>query len=292
MGDANSIRTNAILEIVLINAHTSTAIVRDGGTTDNILGPKSHAIAYCYTGGSNALYFPNVYFNNGLHTGSGYSGTGASLSGAGVLEVDGAITTGSSVTAATLTMSGASTFNGAMTLGDETGDTITIKGSVTTSGAPNIIFSGSSGTFAGPTGANTLGGALTVSGAATFESTVQLGDGTADSITIKGHIGTAGSPNIDFSGGSGTFLTPSGTNTLNGAAVLSGSLEVTGTSTFNNQMQLGDATGDTITIKGSITTNGNPNIALAGSSGTFTFPTGQVTTGGNAICHQGASCGR
>ena len=65
-----------------------------------------------------------------------------------------------------------------MTLGDETGDTVTVKGHVTTSGAPNINFGGSSGTFATTSGANTISGnaamsgTVTVTGASTFNGAV------------------------------------------------------------------------------------------------------------------------
>jgi len=80
---------------------------------------------------------------------------------------------------------------GPVRLGNEAADTVTIYGSVSTSGNPNVDLSDSTGTF-------------TVGGTSTFNGPVNLGDANADTVTIKGHVVTSGNPNIDFSGSSGT----------------------------------------------------------------------------------------
>jgi len=145
---------NAIMEIIVINAHTTDAIITDGQTSavTNIVGAKSVSVVYCYTGGSNALYFPSPYFNNGLHTGSGASGTGATITAAGALELDSTLT----VTGVT-TLNGNAILNEDVTLGSATGDGIVFKGSVTASGNPNIDFSGSGGDFKTTTGTASIG---------------------------------------------------------------------------------------------------------------------------------------
>jgi hypothetical protein len=251
LGTSSTVWANAIMEIIIINSHTTAAIVRDGGSTDNIVGPGSVSIAYCYTGGSNALYFTSPYFYNGLHTGSGYSGTGATLTGSGALSVDSSITAAGAIgTASTLDVTGAATFHGSAQLGDASGDAVTLPGT------------------------------LNVDGAATFQGATQLGDATGDTVTIEGNVATAGAPNIDFTGSSGTFGTCSGANTISGAVTAASTLNVDGAATFQGAIQLGDATGDTITLKGHVTTGANINIDLDDSSGTFTFPTGNCNTGG------------
>jgi hypothetical protein len=260
LGQTLTSTQDAVIEIVIINSHTTSAIIRDGQSSpvDNIVGPKSHSIAYCFTGGSNALYFTSAYFNNGL-----------SVVGAANFD-------------------GAASFDGAVNLGNENSDTVTIKGHVATTGNPNIDLSGSSGTFSSTTGANTIGGAATLSSTlavtstATFNGHVNLGNANEDTVTIQGHVATTGNPNIDLSGSSGTFSSTTGANTLGGAATLSSTLAVTSTATFNGAVNLGNANEDTVTIQGHVATTGNPNIDLSGSSGTFSSTTGANTLGGAA----------
>eukprot|EP00931_Biecheleriopsis_adriatica_P104920 TRINITY_DN7952_c0_g1_i2.p1 TRINITY_DN7952_c0_g1~~TRINITY_DN7952_c0_g1_i2.p1 ORF type:complete len:357 (-),score=39.38 TRINITY_DN7952_c0_g1_i2:294-1364(-) len=164
LGSSSTPLQNALSSFTFVNADTSNYAIISDGSTDSIVGPKSYLEAFAYTGGSNALYFPSIYFNSGLHTGSGYAGTGATLTAAGALSLDG-----------TATLNGGTVFSGG--------------GHVSASGTTNIDLSGSDGTFLTPTGAVTIGnGNVGISGASTFSA----------------NIATSGTAAVDFSGSTGT----------------------------------------------------------------------------------------
>jgi len=335
--------TAAVAEIILINAATSLASISDG-TTTNVLGPKSSISAYCYTGGSNALYFGNNYFNNGLHTGTGSSGTGASMTGAGALTLDDDLTVSGDTSLAavaassTLTVSGATTLLGTTQLGDAKTDTVTIKADLVADATTDPVFdySGSTGTFKTSLGTKTIGGTgtfsitgalevagatslngnvdlgnaatdsvkfyglvassgtnaafnigtsaltagdasiadLTVSGAATLQGTTALGNEAADTVTFNAHVASAATAlNFDLSASTGTFATPqdviqcsSAATTVAGAVAFGSTITVTGAATFNGDMALGDATADTVTIKGAVAVGTGPPAIDLGTS--------------------------
>jgi len=274
--------TNAVVEIVLINSASSAATISDGSNT-NILGEYTSTSAYCYTGGSNRLYFSNNYFNNGLHTGTGSSGTGASMTGAGALTLDddltvsGATSLATATASSTLEVSGAATFNGAMTLGDAKTDTVTIKGDLVADGTTNPIldYSSSTGTFStslgtktvGGTGTITIDGGLTVGGTTTLKGDIDLGNTDQDTIKFYGAVAASGT-SADFNIGSSAFT--SGASTL-------ASLIVSGTATMQGTTALGNALGDTVTF--------NAHVASASAAVNFDFSssTGSFKTPGDTI---------
>ena len=61
----------------------------------------------------------------------------------------------------------------------------------------------------------------------TVESTTQLGDATGDTVTVYGNVTTSGNPNFDYSGSSGTFLSPTGAGTLSGLTTASLGIQAT-----------------------------------------------------------------
>ena len=69
----------------------------------------------------------NIVVTTGATFGGGYGATGTSISTAGVLQTDGAVTFGS-----TLNVEGATTLDGDVTLGDATGDSVSFSGRVAT----------------------------------------------------------------------------------------------------------------------------------------------------------------
>lgn len=58
--------------------------------------------------------------------------------------------------------------------------------------------------------------------------------------------------------------------------------------TVTSTTQLGDATGDTVTVYGNMATSGNPTFDYSGSTGTFKTSTGISTLGGMLIYGQTA----
>jgi len=175
-----------------------------------------------------------------------------------------------------LTVTGAATLNGNVTVGDASADTVTVNGTTTFAG------SGVTTTFAGN---SQVGGALGVTGSAGFNGNVTLGDASADTVTVNGTTTFAGaSVTTTFAGnatvngnttlgdassdtvtvnGTTTFAGSSVTTTFAGNSQVGGVLGVTGSAGFNGNVTLGDASADTVTVNGTTT--------FAGASVTTTF---------------------
>eukprot|EP00931_Biecheleriopsis_adriatica_P104921 TRINITY_DN7952_c0_g1_i3.p1 TRINITY_DN7952_c0_g1~~TRINITY_DN7952_c0_g1_i3.p1 ORF type:complete len:404 (-),score=30.28 TRINITY_DN7952_c0_g1_i3:97-1308(-) len=163
LGSSSTPFETALARFTFVNADSSNYAIVSDGSVESIVGASSYSMAFGYTGGSGALYFPSIYFNSGLHTGSGYSGTGATLTAAGALSLDGAAT-----------FNAGTVFSGGV--------------DVTSSGTTNIDLSGSAGTFLTPTGAVTIGnGNVGISGASTFSADVAT-TGTA-AVDLSGSTG-------------------------------------------------------------------------------------------------------
>jgi len=207
---------------------------------------------------------------------SGSSGTFSTTTGASTL--------GGSTTAATNDVS----FNGAVNLGNAKGDTVTFYGSVAADSTqgPDFDFSGSAGTFVTSGGTNTISGAMTVAGAASFGGDVNLGDSNSDSITLYGALtaDSTANPNFDLSSSSGSFTTTSGSITIGGAVTLDSSLSVSGETTLEGDVNLGDAAADTVTFFASVVADAaqDPAIDFSGSTGAFLTTSGSVTVGGSS----------
>jgi hypothetical protein len=154
----------------------------------------------------------------------------------------------------------------------------TIAGSKIFNG--NTSVSGAN-TFIVGTGATTLGGALNVTGAGTFSSTLAAGATTLASATITGNETVGGTLGVTGA------TTLSSTSAHGGAATFSSTVNVTGATTLNSVTATGAATfSSTVTIptgaglnkvltsdaNGGATWNSNPNAAfrLVSSSATYT----------------------
>jgi len=229
----------------------------------------------------------------------------------GTLNVDEAVTLDT-----TLVVAGATTVQGATTLGNAKADTVTFYGDVAANGAqnPDINFSGSSGTFLTSTGAGTLGcSTLGISGDVTVAAgkdivlsttgyvqsviaqltNIKAHDGTAcivitDStaaVTISGHVTmdtsknvlcSAGSTAVDWSLGTGAFDTTTGTNQLNG--------DVSIASGKNFDMSAGAGTFTTgtgnVTISGDMSIDAGKDFDMSAGAGTFATGTGTVGING------------
>jgi len=112
-------------------------------------------------------------YNKTTDTLNGVTGSFFSLSTSGNSSVGGA-----------LTVTGASTLNGNVTVGDAAADTVTVNGTTTFAGASVTT------TFAGNT---QVGGNLGVTGSVGLNGNVTVGDAAADTVTVNGTTTFAGS---------------------------------------------------------------------------------------------------
>ncbi len=193
------------------------------------------------------------------------------------LTISGAFSYGA-VTATSLNVTGATTLDGNVDLGDAKADTITVYGDVVADGTenPEFDYSASTAFFKSSTGEVTLGGNVTILGSKTFIT------GTGD-ITLKGNVSIDANKTFDMSGGSGTFATGTGNVTLGGNVTISGSKTLdtgTGLTTIKGTLEcegnrIDDAGGaSTIAFDGAGNTTINGNLVV---SGTFEIGDGSVT---------------
>jgi hypothetical protein len=120
---------------------------------------------------------------------------------------------------------------------------------------------------------------LTVSNQATVNGLLDANGGaTIDNV----RIGIAGDNEIDTSTGNLTIDSAGGTTTLDdavtitGAASLSSTLTVTSTAAFNGDVDLGNATSDTVTFTGRVDSSIVPNTSLTRDLGTSLLRWGAV----------------
>lgn len=178
-------------------------------------------------------------------------------------------------TATTLNVGGAAT---AITMGDATSATTTIRGgtlvgntatqnvfnttatSVNFAGAGTDINVGSNGAGALylKNATTNISGASVHAGNATFNANVTLGDAAADTITVNGTT---------------TFAGSTVTTTFAGSGSIAGTLTVGGASTLNGNVTVGDAAADTVTVNGTTT--------FVGSGVTTTFAGDVAVNGGD-----------
>ncbi len=252
-------------------------------------------------------------------TGSTFASTvqisgGATLAGrvdvGGVLDVVGGTTLES-----TLDVSGAAKFNGNVTLGDASSDTVTANSAfqgitvstniatfnagITTSG----IYASTGSTFASTVQVNggatlagrvDIGGVLDVVGGTTLESTLDVGGAArfAAGVTFSqttDHAGVA-----RFAAG----LTSSTIDTTGAVRVSGGltasTLDVTNLAKFNGNVTLGDASGDTVTANAAfqgITVSTNIATFNAGVTTSFLYASTGSTFGSTVQVNGGATLG-
>lgn len=182
-------------------------------------------------------------------------------------------TTGIATFGGTARFDAAADFRDDVTLGNQKADTITFKGDVVADGTqnPDINFAGSSGTFGMTSGSITIGGAttfssgVTVQGTFSTEAATTLGNQKTDSVLFKGSVTADGTtnPDIDLSGSTGLFNTPTGISTIKGNLVADASTELKGV------MTLGDQKTDALLIKGDLSVSAatDPDIDFTASGG-------------------------
>ena len=203
----------------------------------------------------------------------------------------------------TVGVTGAATFNGAVTLGNAKADDIKFSGDVIGDGTTNADFdlSASSGTFLTPTGAITIGGATTVSGTTrlNFQDTgtyiYSSADGTLDMVSDT--IQNITCPTINLVGSSAilldgdttinaahTFGTGTGDVSLNGDVIIATTKDLTfgtgsaiggtiinyrdgsGNKSFENIAGTSITLGENTTISGAMTfATGSGAVSLNGS---------------------------
>ena len=235
--------------------------------------------AHLYVDGTNVIQmFDFVDINGGAIDGTTIGASSAST---------GAFTT--------LNASGATTLDGNVTLGNASGDTVTVTGTI----ASNLLFTdntydiGASGATrprnlylagAATIGGNlSVGGTLTLTGGLTLNGNVTVGDSAADTLTINSTV----TSNLIFTdntydiGASGATrprnLFLAGNATVGGAQTLTGALTVDSTTDTSSattgsiqtdggvgiakglyvggNTTLGDASADTVTVNGTVTSN-------------------------------------
>ncbi len=181
------------------------------------------------------------------------------------------VTAGNAALSGTFNVEGATTLDGAVTLGDATGDDLTFTGRAASSLVPKTDGAVDLGTSALrwrqvyaddiTTRNAALTGTLDVDGVSTFNGNVILGNANTDTVTING------------------------ASELNGAVTVDGATTITGATTVNGNTTIGNANTDTLTVesgstfkatsefKGNVTIqgkaqfNGNTNIDGALSLG-------------------------
>jgi len=145
---------------------------------------------------------------------------------------------------------GASTFNGNVTLGDASADTVTVNGTTTFAGAAVTT------TFAGN---SQVGGLLGVTGSAGFNGNVTLGDAAADTVTVNGTT---------------TFAGSSVTTTFAGDVAVNGGDMTSSATTFN----LLNSTVTTLNVGGAATA-----VAIGASTGQTAIKNALIVTGSTIL---------
>jgi hypothetical protein len=167
------------------------------------------------------------------------------------------------------TVESSANFKNDITLGNAASNTITVNGKIGASTFNGDITlestaSISVGENASITGTLTVGSSsslssLAVSGTASLNGAVNLGNAAADLITINGTVH-----------GPSNLITFADDLKLNEDLTVDKTITVTGAATFNGAVTLGNAAADIITITGAPTFSTNiiaPSINLAGTSG-------------------------
>jgi len=226
--------------------------------------------AHLYVNGTNVIQmFDFVDINGGAIDGATVGAASAST---------GAFTS--------LTASGATTLNGAVALGDASGDLITVPGTVNSnlvftdnsfdigaSGAtrPRNLFLAGNGTVGGNL---SVAGTLTLTGGVNLNGNVTVGDSSADTLTINSTV----TSNLIFTDNTYDIGASGATRPRN--LFLAGSATVSGNQTLTGTLTVDSTTDSTSTTTGSIQTDGGLGVAKALYVGTTTNMAGALTYGG------------
>ena len=193
----------------------------------------------------------------------------------------------------TLTADGTTTLNGSVVLGDADSDTITVKGKFANQATTGVASFNGTTHFNGTTNMNgtlNLNGTVNVGDAATDTITINstaslagnttIGDSTADTLTVNSrvvsHLVANGAYDLGTSSLEWRNLYLDGTAKVDTLTV-DENATVTGNLTVNGDTTLGDATGDTITIKGNFANQHTEGLATFG--GNVGVGTASITTG-------------
>jgi hypothetical protein len=225
--------------------------------------------AHLYVDGTNVIQmFDFVDINGGTIDGTAIGGSSAAA---------GAFTT--------LAASGATTLNGAVTLGDAAGDNITFNGTVTShllftdntydigaSGAtrPRNLYLAGAATIGGNL---SVGGTLTLTGGVNLNGNVTVGDSAADTLTINSTI----TSNLIFTDNTYDIGASGATRPRN--LFLAGNITAGGNQTLTGSLTVDSTTDSSSTTTGSIQTDGGLGVAKAVFIGTTLNVAGSTTLG-------------
>ena len=222
----------------------SITVKTSGGT--GITVPNGRK-AHLYVDGTNVIQmFDFVDINGGTIDGATVGAASAST---------GAFTS--------LTASGATTLNGAVALGDASGDLITVPGTVNS----NLLFTDATYDI-GASGATrprdmflsrnlTVGGTLTLAGGVNLNGNVTVGDTSADTLTINSTI----TSNLIFTDNTYDIGASGATRPRN--LFLAGNATISGAQTLTGALTVDSTTDSSSTTTGSIQTDGGVGIAKA-----------------------------
>jgi hypothetical protein len=215
------------------------------------------------------------------------------------------VTAGNAALSGTLGVAGATTLDGAVTLGNATGDDLTFTGRAASSLVPKtdgVYTLGTTGLrweqlFADTVTAGNaaLSGTFNVEGATTLDGAVTLGDATGDDLTFTGRAASSLVPKTDGAVDLGTSalrwrqVYADDITTRN--AALTGTLDVDGVSTFNGNVVLGNAITDTVTINGASDLTGTLDVDGATTITGTTIVNGSVDLG-SSTSHTITTTGR
>ena len=226
--------------------------------------------AHLYVDGTNVIQmFDFVDINGGAIDGTTVGASSAST---------GAFTT--------LNASGATTLDGNVTLGNASGDTVTVTGTI----ASNLLFTdntydiGASGATrprnlylagAATIGGNlSVGGTLTLTGGVNLNGNVTVGDSAADTLTINSTV----TSNLIFTDNTYDIGASGATRPRN--LFLAGNATVGGAQTLTGALTVDSTTDSSSTTTGSIQTDGGLGVAKALYVGTTANIAGAVTLSG------------
>jgi hypothetical protein len=227
----------------------SITVKTSGGT--GITVPNGRK-AHLYVDGTNVIQmFDFVDINGGTIDGATVGAASAST---------GAFTS--------LTASGATTLNGAVALGDASGDLITVPGTVNS----NLLFTDATYDI-GASGATrprdlflsrnlTVGGTLTLAGGVNLNGNVTVGDSSADTLTINSTI----TSNLIFT--DNTYDIGASGATRPRSLFLAGNITAAGNQTLTGALTVDSTTDSSSTTTGSIQTDGGIGVAKAVYIGT------------------------
>lgn len=207
--------------------------------------------AHLYVDGTNVIQmFDFVDINGGTIDGTAIGGSSAAA---------GAFTT--------LNASGATTLDGNVTLGNASGDTVTVTGTI----ASNLLFTdntydiGASGATrprnlylagAATIGGNlSVGGTLTLTGGLTLNGNVTVGDSASDTLTINSTI----TSNLIFTDNTYDIGASGATRPRN--LFLAGNATIGGNETLTGSLTVDSTTDSSSTTTGSIQTDGGLGVA-------------------------------